>query len=204
MRVIVEVSHLTGGTASVVQMGFAIFPAALLVCLAYLLHAERREKRRLVFESCLPRELRLPRHYRGFTEVERRLWTAVQESGEKSCRDSAILILRTSEESLVQEYVHGLCEDFQRGNRIYVAIVRHAPAMSILASLVWPPLRIRFAFCFWYALVIVRLRIGKGSMPELRRLTDTVATLAYHVRMMLRVFERSGNSDFVEQVLKSA
>jgi len=184
------------------QFGFLILPLALIACLLYLAYRERRDRRRMTLEKNLPRDHRLPRHYRSFGEIENRLWVAMDASGPINDWECAKLRLPPSEVRLVREYVRRLWEDFDRGNRVYSAVVCRAPEMSILAPLEWQRLRIRAAFALWYFVIIVRLRMRSVSMIELRRLTDIIATLAYQVRTMLATFERSGNADLVDSILK--
>jgi hypothetical protein len=185
------------------QTGFLIFPFALIACLLYLAYRERRDHRRVTLERNLPRDHRLPRHYRSFGEIENRLWVAMDASGPINDWQSAKLRLPPSEVRLVRDYVRGLWEDFDRGNRVYSAVICRAPEMSILAPLEWQRLRIQVAFRLWYFVITIRLRMRSVSMTELRRLTDIIATLAYHVRTMLATFERSGNIDLVDSILKS-
>ena len=183
------------------QFGFLIFPLALIACLLYLAYRERRDHRRMALEMNLPREHRLPRHYRSFAEIENKLWVAMDESGPINDWQSAKLSLSPSEVRLVREYLRRLWEDFDRGNRAYSAVLRHAPEMSILVPLEWQRLRIKVSFCLWYFVITVRLRMRSVSMTELRRLTDIIATLAYRVRTMLATLERSGNADLVGDAL---
>lgn len=117
--------------------------------------------------------------------------------------ESARLRLPPSEVRLVRDYVRRLWEDFDRGNRVYSAVVCRAPEMSMLVPLEWQRLRIQAAFGLWYFVITIRLRMRSVSMTELRRLTDITATLAYHVRTMLATFERCGNIDLVDSILKS-
>lgn len=185
-------------------MGSVILSLALFSSLLYLLYRERREKRRLAREKDLPNEHRLPRHYRSFTEMEKMLWIAAEALGQGRAWESAKLTLRPREANIVREYLRGLHEDFERGNRIYVAVIRHIPEMSLLAHLEWQRLRTQLSFRFWYRIESWRLGAMAVSLPELRRLTDIVATLAHQVRTMLAILEQSGNAEFVESILKNA
>lgn len=185
-------------------MGFVMLSLALFSSLLYFLYCERREKRRLAREKDFPSEHRLPRHYRSFTEIEKRLWTATEALAQGRARESARLTLRSREATIVREYLRGLHEDFERGNRMYVAVIRHTPKMSLLAQLECQRLRTQLWFRFWYGIVSWRLGAMAVSLPELRRLTDIVATLAYQVRTMLSALEQSGNAEFVDWILKNA
>ncbi len=185
-------------------MEFVILSLLLFATLFYLLHCERRENRRLAREKDLPGGHRLPRHYRSFMEVEKKLWAATESLRQAGAWESTSVTVQSSEVKIVREYLRGLHEDFARGNRIYVAVIRHAPEMSLLAQLEWQRLRIHLSFYFLYRIVSWRLKLTAVSLPELRRLTDIVATLAYEVRTMLSALQQSGDAEFVESILKNA
>src|SRR6267378_4283811 len=48
------------------------------------------------------------------------------------------------------------------------------------------------------------LQTGGLSIDDLRQLTEIVATLAYRVRTMLTAFEKSGNLEFVDSILRQS
>jgi hypothetical protein len=186
------------------SLGFPVLAIVLFVVLLRLLYRERSEMRRLAVEKDLPSEHRLPRHYRSFTELEKRLWLATEELRGSRPWESARLRLRSPEAKVVREYVDGLHEDFERGNRIFTAVIRHSPDMKILGQLERQRLRAQLSFRVWYWFVAFRLKVDAISIHELRQLTDIVATLAYEVRTMLRVFEEAGNEEFVRSIVKNA
>jgi len=182
---------------------FLVLALVLFGSLLLLLYRERSEKRRLASEENLPIEHRLPRHYRSFAEVEKKLWTATEEYEQKGAWETARLSLRPPELKVVRDYLDGLREDFQRGNRIFLAVIRHSPDSSLLAQLEWQRSKIQVSFQLWYMVVSLRLSTDTISVKELRRPTDIVAALAYQVRTMLSIFEESGNAEFVQRILKN-
>jgi hypothetical protein len=185
-------------------MGFMILAVALLVSLVLLLQRQHREERRLALEKDLPMERRLPRHYRSFAEVEKRLWLATEAYEQTSTWESKRLNLRSPQLRLLREYLRGLRQDLDRGNRIFGAVIAHSPNTGVLMRLEWQRLQTELSFHLWYSIVSVRLATRAVSVMELRRLTNIVASLAYEVRAMLANFERSGNTDFVEWILKTS
>src|SRR2546427_8720027 len=174
-------------------MGFWVFPLVLSACFIYLLYADWREKRRVALEKDLPRDHHLPRHYRSFPTIEKKLWNAMEPLGRTDRWFSATLRLPTPEVGVVREYLRGLREDFDRGNRIYAAVVRHIPEMNMLALLEWRRLRINCAFYVRYQIVSIRLITQTLSVREFYKLSDVVATFAYQIRMMLNILEESVN-----------
>jgi hypothetical protein len=185
------------------MIGFVVpiaLALALLGLLLVLSHREKSEKRRLASEGYLPVEERVPRHYKMFTVIEKKLWSA-EEYKRVHTWDSTNLSLRQTESKLVAEYLRGLREDFGRGNRIFGAVILHSPDVRILSQLERQRLRLRFSFWTWYVLISVKLRMNSVSVRELKRLTDVVATFAYQIRTMLIALEESGNSEFVRSVL---
>jgi hypothetical protein len=185
-------------------MGFCILPLALCASLIYLLYADWREKRRVELEKDLPRDHHLPRHDRSFLMIEKKLWDAMEPLGRTDRWFSATFRLPTPEVKFVRAYLRDLREDFDRGNRVYAAVVRQIPEMSMLARLEWRRLRINCSFQVRYRIVSIRLVTQRLSVHELYQLSDVVATFAYHVRRMLNILEESGNAEYVESILKSA
>jgi hypothetical protein len=182
--------------------GFVILALFLWVALIRLLYRERADRRRLALEKDLPTERRLPHHYRDLGEVEKKVWLATKEFEQAARWESARLRLRPPELQVVRDYLAGLREDFERGSRIFGAVIIYSPETALLAQLEWQRIKIQLSFLFWYRVISTRLGVKAISVMELRRLTDVVATLAYQVRTMLRLLEQSGNADFVQSLLK--
>jgi len=184
---------------------FSIFLAIALLFVTFsYLKAQKAQQRRIVTQRDLPREELLPRHYKSLVEVENKLWAATEESARSAKWDTTSIKLSSAEEQLVQEYVRGLKKDFEIGNRIFAVVIGRSPAVRILRQLEWQRIKIEFPYYTWYALICFRLWTGRISPIELQRLTEIVATLAYEVRSMLHVFERGGNGDFVEFLLRDS
>ena len=183
---------------------FIALALILLGLLLGLLCSERSKKRRLASESDLLIEHRVPRHYKNFAEVEKKLWQAADNYKHTDAWEFTRLTLRSVELKVVRDYLQGLREDFQRGNRIFGAVILHSPNIHILGQLEWQRSKLQFSFRFWYMVISMRLGWNAVSVDELRRLTEIVATLAYHVRTMLKTFEESGNATFVEWILKNS
>jgi len=177
--------------------------ALLYITFVYLKQQNARE-RRMEAQSDLPREQLLPHHYKSFVEVENKLWAATAEGVRTAMWDTTRIKLRNGELQLVREYVRGLQEDFEIGSRIFAVIIGRSPEVRTLRQLDWQRIKIEFPYYVWHRLICFRLWIGKVSPAELRRLTEIVATLAYEVRSMLSVFERGGNVDFVEYLLRKS
>ncbi|SRR5712692_963496 len=186
------------------SMGFVILAAALFASLLILVLREKSEKRRLALEKDLPIEQRLPRHYRSFAEVEKKLWLATEAYEQKGAWENMQLSVRPSELRIVRDYLAGLREDFHRGNRIFGAVILRSPNISFFTQLEFRRLMIQLSFHFWYRVICARLRTRAISVTELRRITDIVASLAYQVRIMLSIFENSGNTDVVQSILKNS
>jgi hypothetical protein len=189
----------------VVQAMFSVILAGTLlyVTLAYL-KAQRVQERRVAAQRDLPREQLLPRHYKSFVEVENKLWAATAEGARTPKWDATPIELHAAEALLVRDYVHGLKEDFEIGNRIFAVVISRTPEVRVLRQLEWQRVKIEFPYHARYALICFSLWTGRVSPIELRRLTEIVATLAYEVRSMLNVFERGGNVDFVESILRKS
>ncbi len=183
---------------------FIALALILLGSLLDLLYSERSQKRRLALESDLLIEHRIPRHYKNFVEVEKKLWQAADNYKRTDAWEFTRLTLRSAELEVVREYLRGLREDFQRGNRIFGAVILHSPNTRILGQLEWQRSKFQLSFRFWYLMISMRLGWNAVSVDELRRLTEIVTNLAYHVRTMLKTFEESGNTKFVEWILKNS
>ncbi len=175
--------------------------ALLYITFVYLKQQNARE-RRMETQRDLPREQLLPHHYTSFVEVENKLWAATAEGARTANWDTARIKLRNAELQLVCEYVQGLQEDFAIGNRIFAVVIGHSAEVKMLRQLEWQRIKIEFPYYVWHRLICFRLWMGQVSPRELRRLTEIVATLAYEVRSMLNVFERGGNVDFVDYLVR--
>lgn len=178
--------------------------AVLLIMLVAMVRREHSEKRRVASNADLAPELCLPFRYKSLTQLENFLWeAAVNSDGERSA-ESARLSLPPRPLSDVRNYLRGLREDFDRGNRIFSAILRHSPQASLLAKLERQRLGMQLSFRFWLALIQLRLLTHTVSVAELRKLTDVVATLAYQIRTLLASLRQSGNADLVDSILRNA
>jgi len=183
-------------------MGFALFTLLLAVMMVQFLRQQKALARRTALQRELPREQLVPRHYKSFTDVEKRLWEAVEEQKRSGTWDETRFTQQEPEFQIVREYVRGLREDFQRGHRIFGQVIIHSPEMKLFAHLEWERLKIEFSYYRWRALLWFRLRTVGISIRELRRLTEIVAALAYRVRTMLNALEGTGNLEFVDSVLR--
>src|SRR5260370_25783429 len=102
-----------------------ILAAALLyVTFVYLKQQSARE-RRIKTQRALPLEQLLPHHYTSFVEVENNLWAATAEGSRTANWDTTRIRLRAAELQLAREYVAGLQEDFEIGNRIFAVVMGH-------------------------------------------------------------------------------
>ena len=177
--------------------------ALLYITFAYLKQQNARE-RRLAAQRDLPREQLLPRHYKSFVEVENKLWAATAEGARTAEWDTTQIKLRPAELRLAREYVQGLQKDFEVGNRIFAVVIGHSPEVKMLRQLEWQRIKIEFPYHTWRVWICLRLWMGQVSPGELRHLTEIVSTLAYEVRSLLNVFERGGNVDFVEYLVRKS
>src|SRR5438876_5207190 len=168
----------------------------LLYAVIALLREEKAWERRRATQRDLPRELLLPRHYKSFVVIEKKLWEATEASQRTPDWEKTRIKLRTAELQAVREYVQGLREDFVQGNRIFSVVIGRSPDEQILKDLEWHRLKIEFPYYALLALVRFRLRMDRVSPRELQHLTQAVATMAYEVRSMLQVFENGGHADF--------
>jgi hypothetical protein len=180
----------------------AILAILLLYAVIELLKEEKARERRTVSQRDLPRELLLPRHYKSFVEIEKRLWAATEDSQSRADWDKTKLKLRGAELQVVREYVHGLREDFAQGNRIFSVVIGHSHDVQILKQMELHRIKIEFQYYTSLVLVGFRLRMHRVSPRELQRLTQAVATMAYEVRSMVQVLESQGRGEFVEALLR--
>lgn len=185
-------------------MGFALLAFFLAVMMVQFLRQQKALERRTASQRELPRAQLVPRHYKSFTEVEKRLWEAVKEHKHSMTWEEARFTHREPEFQIVRGYVHGLEEDFQRGHRIFGQVIVHSPEMKLFAQLEWERLKLEFSYYRWCALLGFRLRTDGVSIRELRQLTEIVATLAYRVRTMLTALENTGNVEFVDSILRQS
>ena len=176
--------------------------ALLYITFVYLKQQNARE-RRIETQRDLPREQLLPHHYTSFVEVENKLWAATAE-GARTDWDTTRIRLRAAERQLVRDYVQGLQKDFEVGNRIFAVVMGHSPEVKMLRQLEWQRIKIEFPYHTWRVWICLRLWMGQVSPGELRHVTEIVSTLAYEVRSMLNVFERGGNVDFVEYLVRKS
>src|SRR5712692_5908504 len=176
----------------------------LALSLISFLRQQKDIERRIASQRNTPREQLLPRHYKSFTEVEKTLWVAVHKQERSTVWEDVRFKGREPEFKIVRDYIYRLREDFQRGHRIFGQVIIHSPEMKLLAQLEWQRVKIELAYYKWCALAWLRLRTVGISIHDLRRLTEIVATLAYHVRLMLNTFENSGNVDFVDSILRQS
>jgi hypothetical protein len=156
----------------------------------------------VVTQRDLPRELLLPRHYKSFVEIERKLWSATEDNQRTADWDMTKIKLPAAELLVVGEYVLGLREDFAQGNRIFSVLVSHSHDEQILKQMELHRIKIEFQYYTSLASVGFRLRMHRVSPRELQRLTQAVATMAYEVRSMVQVLESHGRGEFVETVLR--
>src|SRR5260370_14492672 len=135
-----------------------------------------------------------------FTLIESKHWSA-EEYKRAHSWESTNLSLRQAELRVVTEYLIGLRQDFERGNRIFGAVILHSPDFHILSQLEMRRLRLRLSFWTWYMLISLKLSVNSVSVKELKRLTDILATLAYQIRTMITNLDEAVHSDFVQSLL---
>jgi hypothetical protein len=185
-------------------MGNVAFAIALFVLLTLFLHKQKAQSRRITAQRDLQREQLVPRHYKSFTAVENELWRATNDLRQGRAWDGVRFGLRQHEFDILKDYLCGLREDFQQGDRIFGRVIVHAPEIELFARLEMERCRIEVSFYVWYALALVRLRTTGVSVRELRHVTEIVATLAHRVRAMLTALESSGSVDVVDSILKNS
>src|SRR5260370_20522421 len=118
----------------------------LLHSVIRLLREDKARERRAVTQRDLPRELLLPRHYKSFVEIERKLWAATEDSQRTADWDRSKIKLPAPELLVVREYVRGLREDFAQGNRIFAVVVSHSHDEQILKQMEWHRIKIEFQY----------------------------------------------------------
>src|SRR5882762_7631909 len=96
-----------------------ILAILLFYALIAMLREDKARERRVVTQRDLPRERLLPRHYQSFVDIEKRLWDATENRQRTADWDRANIKLRPVELQAVREYVQGLQNDFEIGNRIF-------------------------------------------------------------------------------------
>jgi hypothetical protein len=180
----------------------AILAILLLFAVIALVREDKARERRKATQRHIPREQLLPRHYKSFVDIEKKLWEATEASQRTADWERMRIKLRGSELQVVRDFVEGLREDFAQGNRIFSVVIGRSPDEKILKQLEWHRLKIEFPYYASLALVRFRLRMDRVSPRELQRLTQAVATMAYEIRSILQVFENVGHGDFVESVLR--
>jgi len=178
-----------------------ILLALSLIC---FLRSQREIERRISSQRNAPREQLVPRHYKSFTQVESALWAAVQDHKRSRAWEKVRFKLREPEFEMVREYIDSVRDDFRKGHRIYGQVIIHSPELKMFAQLEWQRVKIELAYYKWCALAWLLLRTVGISVHDLRKLTEIVATLAYRVRSMLTTFENSGQTEFVDSILRQS
>jgi hypothetical protein len=174
----------------------------LLDAVIRLLREDKTRERRVATQRDLPRELLLPRHYKSFVEIERKLWAATADSKRGAGWDRMKIKLPAVELEVVREYVRGLRQDFAKANRIFGVVVSHSQDEQVLKQIEMRRIKLEFQYHTSLVLVRFRLRMHRVSPWELQRLTQAVATMAYEVRSMVQVLESQGRGEFVETLLR--
>jgi hypothetical protein len=180
----------------------AILAILLLFAVIALLKEDKARERRRAIQRDMPRERLLPRHYKSFVDIEKKLWDATEASQRTADWERTRIKLRGAELQVVRDYVQGLREDFAQGSRIFSVVIGRSPDEKILKQLEWHRIEIEFPYYASLALVYFRMRMDRVSPLELQRLTQAVATMAYEVRSILQVFENGGHGDLVESLLR--
>src|SRR5258708_17283772 len=130
-------------------MGSTLLAIALLFLTVVFLKQQKAQERRRATQREVPREQLLPRHYKSFIEVEKKLWTATGESEPSAKWDTTKIRLRPAESLLVREYLQGLRKDFQIGDRIFAVVISRSPEVEILRQLEWQRIKIEFSYYSW-------------------------------------------------------
>src|SRR5258708_15323865 len=138
-------------------MVYVVLAIVLLYATVALLREQKARQRRLETQRDTPREQLLPRHYKSFVEVENKLWAATAENARTAEWDTTRIKLRAAELQLVREYVQGLQEDFEIGNRIFAVIVSHSPEVKAFRQLEWHRIKVEFPYYNWRTLIRFRL-----------------------------------------------
>jgi hypothetical protein len=179
-----------------------VLAVLLLFTLIKVLREDGARERRVMTQRDLPREQLLPRHYKSFVNVEKRLWVATEDSQRTANWDGVKIKLRPAELAVVREYIQGLHQDFKIGNRIFGVVVSRCPEVKIFRQLEWQRIRIELPYHGWRTLMRFHLWTGSVSPRELEQFTQVVATLAYEVRRILNAIEQEGHTDVVETLLR--
>ncbi|SRR6266404_145116 len=183
-------------------MASAILAILLFSALIATLREDGARERRVVTQRDLPREQLLPRHYKSFADIEKRLWNATEDRQRTTDWDRTKIKLRPAELQVVGEYVQGLQRDFKIGNRIFAVVVSRSAEVTIFRQLEWQRIKIELPYHGWRTLIRFHLWTGCVSPMELKQFTQVVATLAYEVRRMLNAIEQAGHADVVESLLR--
>jgi hypothetical protein len=186
------------------QMLSVILTILLALALIRFLRSQREIERRISSQKNTPREQLVPRHYKSFTQVESALWSAVQEHKRSMTWEEVRFKAREREFEMVRDYIDDVRDDFRRGHRIYGQVIIHSPELKMFAPLEWQRVKIELAYYKWCALAWLRLNTVGISIQDLRKLTEIVTTLAYHVRSMLNTLENSGHAEFVDSILRQS
>src|SRR5437660_1047109 len=173
----------------------AILAVLFIFAVVALLREEKARERRKASQRDMPRDQLLPRHYKSFVDIEKKLWEATEPGQRTPGWEKTSIKLQRAELHVVREYVKGLREDFARGNRIFSVVIGRSPEAKILKQLEWHRIKIEFPYYASLALVRFRLWMDRVSPRDLQHLTQHVATMAYEVRSMLQVFENGGHGD---------
>jgi hypothetical protein len=185
-------------------METAALGIVLLVSLILFLRQQKAQTRRIIAQQDVPCDQLVPRHYKSFTVIETDLWKATNDLREARAWDAVRFGHHLHDFEILHNYLRGLRQDFQQGNRIFGRVISHSPEMEMFAQLEAERCRIEVSFYIWYALACFRLRTSGISIKELRHLTQIIATLAHRVRIFLNTLEHSGGLDAVDSILKNS
>lgn len=182
---------------------FYFLLTVLFACLMVLfLRAQYDLRRRIAAQKNSPKEELVPRHYKMFTEVERKLWAAVQNQGLDS--EQVKFTAREPEFQIIREYIRGVSDDFRRTRNIWGRIILRCPEGKLFAQLEWERIKTEFAYYRWRLFSGLRLRTAGMTIGDLRQLTDIVASASYRVRTMLNRLEQQGHGQFVDSILRQS
>jgi hypothetical protein len=185
-------------------MGPLIFGLVLLLLVILFLDKQKDQSNRILIRRDLPREQLVPHRYKSFTAIENELWQATNDLRRGREWDGVRFGHRQHEFEILNDYLLGLRQDFQQGDRIFGQVILHSPEIELFTQLEMERCRIEGSFYVWYALARLRLRTSGISVKELRRVTEIVANLAYRVRTILTALESSGNVGLVDSILKNS
>jgi hypothetical protein len=185
-------------------METAALGIVLIVLCVVFLRQQKTQTRRIIAQRDLPREQLIPHNYKSFTAIENELWNATDDLRKARAWDTARFGHRQHEFEILQNYLRGLRQDFQRGHRIFGQIIIHSPESELFAELEGERCRIEASFYVSYMLACLRLRTSGVSVKELRHLTEIIAALAHRVRTILTALESSEKLDLVDSILKNS